>query len=102
MKNLLLTLEEIKELLTAQHIKDKEILTFSEAVTFLALSDSALYKKTSRREIPHYKPSGKIIYFKKSELQEWMLANRIASVEELSGEALSIFSKDKKEVKNAA
>ena len=42
-------------------------LTIQETVKFLNLSQSHLYKLTSERKIPHFKPSGKKIYFDKSE-----------------------------------
>ena len=43
-------------------------LTIQETAKFLNLSQSHLYKLTSERKIPHFKPSGKKIYFDKSEL----------------------------------
>ena len=38
-------------------------LTLKEAAEFLDLSQSHLYKLTSERKIPHFKPNGKKIYF---------------------------------------
>ena len=38
-------------------------LTLVEAAKFLDLSPSHLYKLTSERKIPHFKPNGKKIYF---------------------------------------
>ena len=55
-------LKEIKELLKKQTLQQKEILTVEEASEFLGLSTSRLYKMTSNKEIPHYKPGGKKIY----------------------------------------
>ena len=50
-------------------------LTLPEAAKFLNLSQSHLYKLTSERKIPHFKPSGKKIYFDKSELVQWLKRN---------------------------
>ena len=62
-------LKEIKELLKKQTIQQKEILTIEEASEFLGLSVSRLYKMTSNKEIPHYKPGGKKIYLNCKELE---------------------------------
>jgi predicted DNA-binding transcriptional regulator AlpA len=47
-------------------------LTLVEAVKFLDLSRSHLYKLTSERIIPHFKLNVKKIYFDKSELVLWL------------------------------
>lgn len=62
----------------------KEVLNFKEALVLLGISSSMLYKLTHKRTIPYYKPNGKLIYFKKSELLKWMLGNRISTTEEES------------------
>ena len=50
-------------------------LTLIEAAKFLDLSPSHLYKLTSERKIPHFKPNGKKIYFDESELVQWFKRN---------------------------
>jgi excisionase family DNA binding protein len=55
----------------------KNILSFDEASEFLNLSKSYLYKLTSSGQIPHYKPQGKMLYFEKSELENWLRQNPI-------------------------
>lgn len=54
----------------------KSILTLDEAVVFTGLSKQYLYRLTSNREIPHFKKCRKL-YFKKSELEEWLLERKI-------------------------
>jgi excisionase family DNA binding protein len=76
-------LDEIKNFISQQQIAQKNILTLAEASTFTGLSKSYLYKKTSCRQIPFYKLEGKLIYFKKDELEEWLLTTRIASNKEI-------------------
>jgi excisionase family DNA binding protein len=53
----------------------KGTLNFKEAREYLDLSNSQLYKLTRNRDIPYYKPTGKLIYFNKQELDEWMCQN---------------------------
>jgi excisionase family DNA binding protein len=79
-------LKEIKELLKKQTIQQKERLTLEEATEYLQLSKSCLYKMTSKREIPVYSPGGKKIYFKRTELDAWVFASRIAPTREFEDE----------------
>ena len=53
----------------------KKVFTFQEACMYIGVSESMLYKLTASKEIPHYKPRGKMIYFAKEELDEWLLQN---------------------------
>lgn len=49
---------------------------------YIGVSESLLYKLTSGKEIPHYKPRGKMIYFAKEELDEWLMQNYEPTVDE--------------------
>lgn len=51
------------------------------------VSKSYLYKLTMRKQIPHYKPMGKMCYFNRAELEEWLQQNRCATDAELSQKA---------------
>ncbi|RIJ45512.1 DNA-binding protein [Maribellus luteus] len=83
-------LEKLNQLLEEQNLMKKEILTVDEASQYLGISKSNLYKKTSAQRIPHYKPEGKIIYFKRSELDEWMLRNRQSTIQEITDKAANL------------
>ena len=62
-------LEEIQALLKQ---KDSKPLNFIEAAKYLSISQSTLYKLSYQRKIPSHKPSGKLLYFFKHELDEWI------------------------------
>ncbi|MCB9207596.1 MAG: helix-turn-helix domain-containing protein [Ignavibacteriales bacterium] len=47
-------------------------LTFEQAREYLGLSKPYLYELTSKRLVPFYKPTGKKLLFKKSELIQWI------------------------------
>lgn len=78
-------LTEIKELLNSQ--RAEKPLNLFEAAEYLSISKSSLYKLTSRKQIAYYKPNGKLIFFKKSELDRWILRNRHKTVDEIDAEA---------------
>lgn len=70
----------------------KEILSFKEALGYLDVSKSFLYKQTSQRAIRYFKPNGGKIYFKKTDLDSWMLQNENKSIMSLEGELLTKIS----------
>lgn len=67
-------------------IAAKTVLDLNEAALFTGFSVGHIYRLTSRKQIPHFKKSRKL-YFKKSELEEWMLENKIMSEAEISSRA---------------
>lgn len=56
---------------------EKKMLTLQEACGYTGLTKSTLYKLTSSKSIPHYKPGGKMIFFDRSELEDWLRSNRV-------------------------
>lgn len=67
----------------ANKFPQKEFLSAAETSAYLNISTSYLYKLTSSRSIPHFKPSGKMIYFKRSDLDEWISKTRIKTKDEI-------------------
>jgi excisionase family DNA binding protein len=94
MDELLKRLDKIEKLITSQGILMKDVLNFDEGCEYLALSPSHVYKLTSTGGIPHYKPNGKKIYFKRIELDQWLLRNRTTTVDEIESKAASFQLKD--------
>ena len=70
-------------------IGNKEVLTFDEASDYTGISRSYLYKLTASGKIPHSKPNGKMLFFDKKKLVEWLLQNKRQSQQELHDEALA-------------
>lgn len=82
------TITLITDELTARTIfATKEVLTSEETARYMGISKSYLYKLTMRREIPHYKPTGKICYFNRREVEAWLQSNRVATATEIADEA---------------
>ena len=72
-KTILQKLSTIEDLLKR---KDDKPLTFKDACAYLGYAPSYLYKLTYKNIVPHYKPTGKIIFFSKNELDEWIFKSR--------------------------
>ena len=80
--------KRLADLITAKTIFcTKEVLTSDEAARYMGVSKSYLYKLTMRREIPHYKPRGKMCYFNRRELEAWLQGNRVVTSEEIEEQA---------------
>ena len=73
-------------------------LTLVEAAKFLDLSPSHLYKLTSERKIPHFKPNGKKIYFDESELVQWLKRKPARTQEETEEKSASCIVSGKRSV----
>lgn len=85
-------MDEVKQLLKKMEedmSRQKRLITLKEMAKHLGVSKSYLYKLTSKGLIPHYKPTGKVIYFEKSEVEEWLMKNPIKAVSQLEEEATS-------------
>ena len=76
--------ENIEQLLQ----QDEKPLTLPEAASYLGVSKSHLYKLTFSKKVSFYKPAGKLLYFKKSDLNKYLFRNRKASEMELEQKAL--------------
>lgn len=67
-------------------ISAKTVLDLDEAIMFTGFSRGHLYRLTSERKIPHYKKSRKL-YFKKTELEAWMLEEKVRTQNEIEAAA---------------
>lgn len=85
-------LDRIEKLLRA----NKNVLNLEEACEYTGISRSYLYKLTAVGEIPFSKPRGKMIFFSREKLDEWLLTNQRKSKAEVKNEALEYTFKNKK------
>jgi len=69
--------------------KVNDLLNLDEACDYLNITQSTMYKYTSSRKIPFYKPNKKI-FFEKSDLDYWIRSNRVSSHKELEEKAISL------------
>jgi len=72
--------EEVRKALD----QNKDLMKIEEASEFLGLSKSYLYKKTMTGEIPFYRPMGKVLYFEKTALVDWIRSHPSRPKQELA------------------
>lgn len=73
------TLNQLKQQISdlqGNILSQKNVLTFSEAARYTGFSRSYLYKLTSLEKIPFSKPAGKMIFFDRILLENWLLNNQ--------------------------
>lgn len=68
-------------------IAQEKPLNIDEASKYLNMKKSYLYQLTSRKQIPHYKPTNGKIYFKRIELDNWAYSNYQKTEDQLESEA---------------
>ncbi len=95
MEKVFLELQKISKLLETQNLLRKEVLSLTEASAYLGMSESYLYKLTSASSIPFYKPNGKMVYFRRTELEQYLLRNRSTPIDEVEANADSFIKKPK-------
>jgi len=64
----------------------KEFLSTDEVCKYLNVSKAYVYKLSFLNELPKYCPTGKKIWFKLEDIQEFIKRGRIASQAELNAE----------------
>lgn len=76
---------------------ENDVITFEAGCDYLGVSHGTMYDYTYKRIIPFYKPRGRRIYFRKSELTAWATSNRIAPISEIAEEAHQVVRKMNKQ-----
>ncbi|EGR1136752.1 MULTISPECIES: helix-turn-helix transcriptional regulator [Gammaproteobacteria] len=69
-------LAEMFENIRSLKAMTKEVMTINECAQYTGLSVSYLYKLTHKKLIPFFKPMGKRLYFKRTEIDQWLLRNK--------------------------
>ncbi len=71
-------LDRLDQIRDATLLASKDIYTTAEACLFLGVKRSYLYELVRNRKIKHYKSrGGKLTYFRRSDLEEWMTHNPV-------------------------
>lgn len=92
-------LKELQAIKQLTLLTSKKVLTMDDVSLLTGLSKSHIYKLVSWKQIPHYKSNGgKLTFFEKSELESWLLQNRVQTIDEAKEEASRYCQQNKKGV----
>lgn len=75
-------------------LNNETIFNSTEASAYLSIARSTLYKLTSKKAIPYYKPNGKNMYFKKEALDEYVTKQRQISNSEIESNTNDYLSRN--------
>ena len=70
-------------------MNEKVILKNKEVALMLGITENSLRQMRHNRQIPYYKSRGRRVYYLKSEIEEWALALRVATKQEIEERAFS-------------
>ncbi|NLO71947.1 MAG: helix-turn-helix domain-containing protein [Porphyromonadaceae bacterium] len=56
---------------------EKEFLTVEDLAKITRFSKNTIYKLTSKKKITHFKPNGKIVLFRREDVEEFLTRNRV-------------------------
>lgn len=80
-------LKSIKECLdrieSLSRLTAKRVLSIEDVEILTNLKTQTIRKLVRQRKLPCYRPNKNILYFKKSEIEDWMTANRQSSLDEM-------------------
>lgn len=86
MNLLLKTLNEVRSLkreMKQSNLYRKKIYTLKEAATVIGVSDSYIQKMVASKSIKHSKPSGKLIFIRRKDLEDFIMRNPILTNDEV-------------------
>ena len=74
-------INKVDEILELVSLSSKTMLSVKEVSLFTGLGTWHIYRLTSQHKIPFYKPHGKLMYFDKREIEEWMRGHKSEIIE---------------------
>ena len=77
-------LERIEQL-TLMNAKD--VFNVDDVAAYTGFAKGYIYKLMHLRQIPYYKGGGKCAYFRRDDINAWLLQNRIKSLSEIDSTA---------------
>lgn len=79
---------ELAKLLVSQ----KAVFNVEDLSIYTGLSKSAIYKLTSGKKLRFSCPSGKLLYFKKDDVDSFLLSNPVETLDDIHQEAINFIS----------
>lgn len=74
----------------------KEVLNVEELADYTGFKKSYIYKLVHANLIPFSKPNGKVLFFQRSKIDEWLLQNSQKSNDEILAKSIEFSFKNKK------
>ncbi|WP_139958351.1 helix-turn-helix domain-containing protein [Flavicella sediminum] len=82
-KELVKEVKSLKREIKKSHLYRKRIYTIKESAFVIGVSLSYMQKLVGSKQLPHSKPSGKLIFIKRRDLENFILSNPIKTNDEV-------------------
>lgn len=82
-----LILEKLERIEQLTLLKAKDVFNMDDLALYTGFTKEWLYKLVSRRAIPYYKSGGKMNFFRRADIDAWLLQNRVSSQAEIDAVA---------------
>ncbi|SDH32567.1 transcriptional regulator, AlpA family [Flavobacterium omnivorum] len=76
-------IEKAIEKLNTSSNNDDDFMNIEQVASFVGLSKATVYGLILQRKIPHFKV-GKRLYFKKSEIVNWIISSKVKTEQEVN------------------
>lgn len=83
-------LEQLQQIQQCLLLQVKQVLNIKEAAIILGMKPDTVRGMVNKHTIPFYKPNRNLLYFRKEELEQWMMQNRTSTDEEIESQAEAI------------
>lgn len=80
---------KLDQIQRVSELSAKRVLTVHDVCVLTGLSQRTIYTMTRKAEIPHYKPNQRLIYFDRSDVEKWMMRNRVNANYEAEANAIA-------------
>ena len=71
-------------------LSKKTVLNIRDLCDYTGYSRSYIYKLTSAGKIPYFRPSGKMVFFEREEIDSWLLTNKQEVKEQDNGRTVEV------------
>jgi len=85
MSEILLEIKNLKDEVNRSNLFKKPFYTTKEASEYLGVSVSYMQKLVASKQITHFRPTGKLIFIRRNELEAFITRNCIHSNDEVDG-----------------
>ena len=78
----------LRGLLSQKDEPTTEFLTIHQAAQMMGITVNGVYRLTHMKKIAYYRPTGKRVYFKKADIENYLSQNRVKTETEIVSEFL--------------
>lgn len=70
-------------LIQQKNLTGYDYINVRQLSELLGMSEHTIYTRVHQKQIPYYKPGGKVLLFKTSEIMEWINSSRHSPIQEI-------------------